>query len=105
MSIRISAAILFVGFLGCSGSKPESASLGKAINDATKENVKLMSEIEQLKNQIGELKRAQSVVMEEKEQLRTKLDNSTRKIEEADRKAKLAAERNAELLKQTEILA
>ena len=58
MSIRISAAILFMGLLGCSGSRPESASLGKAINDAAKENERLMGEIEQLKNQIAELKRA-----------------------------------------------
>ena len=105
MSIRISAAILFMGLLGCSGSRPESASLGKAINEAAKENERLMGEIEQLKNQIAELKRAQSVVMEEKEQLRSKLDGSTHKVEEAERKSKLAAERNDELLKQAEIVA
>src|SRR5947209_1488191 len=105
MAIRISIAVLFLILMGCSGSKPESASVGKTINDAAKENERLMGEIDQLKNQIADLKRSQAVLAEEKEQLRSKLDASTRRSEEAERKAKMAAERNVELVKQTEILA
>src|SRR5438552_3397621 len=59
--------------LGCSGSKPEPASIGKAINDVAKENEKLMGEIDQLKNQIADLKRSQAVHADEKEQMRSKL--------------------------------
>jgi chromosome segregation ATPase len=102
---RVFIAVLFMGLLGCSGSKPESASFGKAINDAAKENERLMGEIDQLKNQIADFKRSQAVLVEENEQLRSKLDASTRRIEEAERKSKMAVERNVELVKQTEILA
>jgi len=97
--------LAMVALLGCSGSKPESASFGKAINDAAKENERLMGEIDQLRNQIADLKRSQAVHADEKEQMRSKLDASTRKILEAERKSKMAAERNGELVKQTEVLA
>ena len=97
--------LAMVGILGCSGSKPEPASFGKAINDAARENERLMGEIDQLKSQIADLKRSQAVHAEEKEQMRSKLDASTLKIEEAERKSKMAAERNGELVKQTEVLA
>ena len=103
--VAFCSMLVIVGLLGCSGSKPESASVGKAINDAAKENERLMGEIDQLRNQIADLKRSQAVHADEKEQMRSKLDASTRKIEEAERKSKMAAERNGELVKQTEVLA
>src|SRR5260370_22939170 len=104
-SVAFCSMLVIVGILGCSGSKPESASIGKAINDAAKENERLMGEIDQLKNQIADLKRSQAVHADEKEQMRSKLDASTRKIEDAERKSKKAAERNADLVKQTDVLA
>ncbi len=104
-SVAFCWMFIMVGLLGCSGSKPESASFGKAINDAAKENERLMGEIDQLRNQIAESKRNQGVLAEEKEQMRSKLDASTRKIEEAERKSKMAAERSGELVKQTDVLA
>ena len=104
-SVAFCWMFVMVGLLGCSGSKPEPASIGKAINDAARENEKLMGEIDQLKNQIADLKRSQAVHAEEKEQMRSRLDASTRKIEDAERKSKMAAERNGELVKQTEVLA
>src|SRR5260370_2466321 len=103
-SVAFCWMFVMVGLLGCSGSKPESASVGKAINDAAKENERLMDEIDQLKSQIVDLKRSQAVLAEEKEQLRSKLDASTRRIQEAERKSKMAAERNGELVKQTQVL-
>src|SRR6266852_2449838 len=94
-----------VGLVGCSAGKPEPESLGKAVNDAYKENDRLTSENDRLKSQVVELKRSQAVLAEEKEQLRSKVDSSTRKIEEAERRTKMATDRNGELLKQAENLA
>jgi chromosome segregation ATPase len=104
MAGRILIAVLLAGLVGCSGSKPESPSVSKAMNDAAKENERLMDEIAQLKNQISDLRRSQAALTEEKDQLQSKLVALTRRIDEAERKSKLAAERNADLLKQTETL-
>jgi len=101
---RFSVAVLFLGLVGCSVGKPESESLGKAVNDAYKENDRLNSEIDRLKTQIAELQRSHSVLAEEKEQLRSKMDASAQRIQEAERKTKIMTDRNAELAQKIENL-
>jgi chromosome segregation ATPase len=104
MPSRIFIAVLFLGLIGCSAGKPESESLGKAVNDAYKENDRLTGEIDRLKTQIAELQRCHSVLAEEKEQLRSKMDVSAQKIQEAERKTKMMTDRNAELVQRIENL-
>jgi chromosome segregation ATPase len=104
MAGRFSVVVLFLGLVGCSAGKSEPESLGKAVNDAYKENDRLTGEIDRLKTQIAELQRSQSVLTEEKEQLRSRMDASAQKIQESERKAKMVTDRNAELAQKIENL-
>ena len=61
---RISGTLIVLVIAGCSSGKPEPASLGKALNEASKENDRFAAEITQLKSQIAELNRNNALMAE-----------------------------------------